>query len=306
MTRSAELSGAQSGAGDLRQILQEQLAEALAGLASRNEAPDIHGARKCIKAARATLRLLRPAIGHERYARENKALRDVGRVLAPARDAASLAAALGELRHKVKTRKARRGSRQFAMELRRQAERLEHRVARRGQARARSRLQAIDARIDQLPITESGWRLICEALVRSYRRARRQGRSGHSRGTTPGLHEWRKLSKYLYIQLQIAMPSAQGGLAATGRRLHKLVDKLGEDHDLAQLRELTLRRSGASNSGHLKELRAVIDKRRRKLRRRAQVVGRKAYAKRPKRFARRLRRSVKRAARQGKSDQALN
>ena len=48
--------------------------------------PNVHGARKLLKRARATLRLLRAVIGDELYRRENVVARDAARPLSNARD----------------------------------------------------------------------------------------------------------------------------------------------------------------------------------------------------------------------------
>lgn len=64
----------------------------------------VHAARKSIKKARAGLRLLREALGEDRYQRENAALRDAGRCLAPLRDATSLREALSAFREQYPAR----------------------------------------------------------------------------------------------------------------------------------------------------------------------------------------------------------
>ena len=48
--------------------------------------PNVHGARKQLKRARATLRLLRPALDDDQYRRENTVARDAARPLSKARD----------------------------------------------------------------------------------------------------------------------------------------------------------------------------------------------------------------------------
>jgi CHAD domain-containing protein len=82
------LRRSESGTQGLRRILREQIAkalEALGGTTLSDEA--VHSARKELKKARATLQLLRDALGDVVYKRENAALRDAARPLSEVRDA---------------------------------------------------------------------------------------------------------------------------------------------------------------------------------------------------------------------------
>ena len=67
-----------------REILLRQLAYAIEEL--EGSKANVHGARKQLKRARATLRLLRPTLGDELYRRENTVARDAARPLSMARD----------------------------------------------------------------------------------------------------------------------------------------------------------------------------------------------------------------------------
>ena len=67
-----------------RGIFLHQVAAAIEAL--EESKPNVHSARKQLKRARATLRLLRPATGDDSYRRENVAARDAARPLSRARD----------------------------------------------------------------------------------------------------------------------------------------------------------------------------------------------------------------------------
>ena len=98
MTHRFEVSHATCGARGMRDLLHRQVEAAIAQLPQR-EATDeqIHRARKHMKAARATLRLLPPTLSAIAYGRENRALRDAARVLSATRDDTVLLKTLGEL-----------------------------------------------------------------------------------------------------------------------------------------------------------------------------------------------------------------
>src|SRR4051812_44960200 len=94
----AELSQAEANAHGMRRVLCDQIDEAAELLRVRRITDThIHSARKTLKKARATLRLLRPAVSSRVYERENATLRDVARPLSAARDARVLLDSLDRL-----------------------------------------------------------------------------------------------------------------------------------------------------------------------------------------------------------------
>src|ERR1700730_13904044 len=103
--------------------LQREIAQARSGLLRRaltNEA--VHNARKRLKAARATLRLLRPALDEEIYRRENLALRDAAKPLGISRDATILAETARALIAKRASAKMRAEAERFVKELKHRAD----------------------------------------------------------------------------------------------------------------------------------------------------------------------------------------
>ncbi|HYN14009.1 MAG TPA: CHAD domain-containing protein, partial [Burkholderiales bacterium] len=89
---------------DPRGAVRGQLEHALKALNGRKRLSDesIHELRRELKRARAGLRLLRQAVGDPAYTRENAALRDAARPLAPVRDATVVLQALDRLVEKNK------------------------------------------------------------------------------------------------------------------------------------------------------------------------------------------------------------
>ena len=96
--------------------------------------------------------------------------------------------------------------------------------------------------------------------------------------STLNLHEWRKQGRHLRSQLQFLEPLWTDREKELGEQTQKLLHLLGEDHDLAVLRE-TLAADPLEFGGHrvLKEIFAIIDPRRADLQRQAFVLGRKLY-----------------------------
>ena len=225
--------------------------------------PNIHGARKQLKRARATLRLLRPAIGDEPYRRENIAARDAARPLSKARDDEVLGQALEGLVERFGSAASglhlRQGTRQLP------ATQLD---------RIKAALERSMARARDWHLDDADWNCIEKGLRSTYRRGRHALRRSRKGRATEDLHEWRKQTKYLWHQLQVITPLAHGPIGELADEFHQLADYLGDEHDLAVLRERA--------AGKLTEL---IERRREELQDKAFALGERLYADKSKTFA---------------------
>ena len=103
------------------------------------------------------------------------------------------------------------------------------------------------------------------------------------------LHEWRKRVKDLRYQLELLEPVWPDVMKATAEQANVLSDLLGDDHDLAVLRELL--------GGELKDvlskeasetLQALIDRKRADLQHSSASLSEKLFAESPKQFESRL------------------
>lgn len=265
-----------------REIFLRQLDSAIAEL--EESKPNVHGARKQLKRARATLRLLRPAIGDDVYRRENIVARDAARPLSKARDEEVLSDALHDLlEHFGPTasglhvtplnQSLQKGRRQSAHEL--PAKQLHEITAalKRSASRARSWQPDNDE-----------WDCIATALRATYRRARRALRHARSDRATEDLHEWRKQTKYLWHQLQILTPLAAGPVGELADEFHHLADYLGDEHDLAVLRERVSTPTTGMSETACSALKTLIDRRRGELQDKALALGERLYADQSKTF----------------------
>ena len=101
------------------------------------------------------------------------------------------------------------------------------------------------------------------------------------------LHAWRKRVKDLWYHVRLLEPLSPGALHGYAGEAHHLSDLLGEDHDLAVLRE-TLLADGAVPAD-LDSVVTLIDHRREQLQAEALQVGARLYVEKPKAFRRRIR-----------------
>ena len=237
----------------------------------------IHEARKALKKARAALRLLRPGLEPAAYRAENALLRDAGRALAPLREARSLLDAPGALRARDRAALPRATLERLIRELREE----KRRVSRDREARQAAigiclrLLRRSLARAQQPDFAAMGAKPLSKGMRRIYRKGRRALAEARTRPSPEALHEWRKQAKYLLNALETLYGARKGRTGKAARRLRRLAERLGDDHDLDALAR-HVRRPGL--------LQAAIMRRRAGLQKKAFALGRKLYRGKAKRF----------------------
>ena len=286
-------AGETAGAG-IKRVLAGQVDNAidhLRGEAGTEPAEAVHEARKNVKKIRSALRLVRDAIGDDVWRRENEHYRDVARKLSSFRDAEILVEALDGLGERFGP-SARDRFDAFRGQLNE-----ENRAAHddgsveRAMVDAAAELAAGRSRIDGLPLDGDGWDLLGPGLHRSYRRGRKRLRAVEEQASVTNLHELRKRVKDLWYQLRLITDADREMLGSLADQTHDLSDHLGDDHDLALLREQVQRRRDAfSSPGDQRHLLEEIDQRRGELQFAAISLGDRIYAEKPKRFIKRLHR----------------
>jgi CHAD domain-containing protein len=286
----------------MRRIARGQLdqgIEELDGQPNRKLDEAVHETRKRLKRLRAALRLERFAVGDETYRRENTTFRDLGKRLSAPRDASVLVDTLDAL-----------GER-FADELPPDhtsplRDRLvqSHKRAVARLRRDRATLDGVRTELEEARIRSASWKYDSDCfgalrpgLQRIYRRGRRSMRAAADDPTDEHLHEWRKRAKDLWHALQIVRPADPKRMKARAKQAHRLSDLLGDDHDLAVLRQhVATTAFPAEDEATRTALLSVIDRRRGSLQREAFRLGARVYGRPPKLFARSVERGWKRRA----------
>jgi CHAD domain-containing protein len=287
----------------IRRIAGGQLSGAqddLEGASEQTLGDAVHETRKRLKRLRACLRLSRDALGDETYDRENTAFRMAGRRLSGARDAEVLVETLDALRERFGTELPAAATDALRARLRD-----EHEQAMKGLREDEAAIDLTLGELDAARTRAAGWTFddagfaaLKPGLRRIYRRGRKRMRAATREPTTENLHEARKRVKDLWHATQIVRPAAPKKLKRLSRRAHHLADLLGDDHDLAVLRDDIERHPQAfDDESSQRAVLAVIDRRREALQRDALKLGGRLYAPSPKRFVRRIERGWhKRAA----------
>jgi len=286
------LRKSESASAGARRVAQEEIEKALELLEAKRTDPaeTVHELRKHFKKVRAALRLVRDEVGPEVYERDNLAVRDLGRRLSAARDAAVRVTALDRLREV--SEKDVPGEEMAAVRrklVRRQKEAV--RRLQKGPAfpEMAAELQDIRRRVQAWPLTKTGFACLEPGLRRVYG----QGRKGHAvsyqEGTDEAFHEWRKRAKDLRYHIDMLSPAWPAVLEDVEKTLHDLTDCLGDDHDFADLRRsLTASRRLLPPNAAGTMVIELIDRRRSDLQAKARPIGARIYSEKPKRFTARL------------------
>jgi CHAD domain-containing protein len=290
---NAKLKKHKPGTRGVQRIARSRIESALQCLSPKKKTTDrsIHSARKELKKARATLRLLRGALGDVSYKRENAALRDAARPLGKVRDGRVLLDALSSLVKYYGAPASALPLTGFQRALNRQRRQSRNEVlGTPGPLRVtRKALREARARSGRWHVGRGGWSVLGAGLQRTYGKARAAFRQARARPTDENLHEWRKQTKYFWHQLQVFEPLWPGQLGELADEAHKLADFLGDDHDLAVLgaRAEQARETFPKQANH-KALLGLIERCRAGLQEKAVQLGLRLYEEKPGVFAARM------------------
>jgi len=277
-------------ASDVKALLVRQLAAASQLLDGKHPITDevVHDARKMMKRARASLRVLRDSIGSDAYHLENARIRDAAKPLSPVRDAKVILETLDDLGAQRPGRRARRELKWIEQPLR-----VNRRSVRREFLRSRTpaelvrALRAVQWHGKRLHLADSTDASLPTGLTRVYRLGRKAFTRAHAVASDDALHESRKQAKYLAQSMKVFESIKARWIGKTVKRAKSIASDLGADHDLALLQERIVAFSPAP-SPEREALFAAIAHRRLELRRKALKKAGKLYRRKVRDFRRRL------------------
>ena len=250
----------------------------------RDPAKTVHLFRTTTKRLRALLLLIRPVIARTTFERENARLKRIADRLAPLRDrtvAVETLMALGQSPEIVRRALPSVSSRRSSLGSTPQP----------ALARAARELDQARARFLKLRIRGDGWEVIGPGLIKVYRQARRRKHAAVSSQRDLAFHRWRIRVKQLFHQLQwleAVWPQRFGRML---KRLRRLEENLGRDHDLLELRSLLRKMPVPADGGAaINRVLRLVEKRSRKLQQASERIGAKAFRESPRKFQRSCRR----------------
>jgi CHAD domain-containing protein len=290
-TMAYKFKADESGRHAIRRCAREQLDRAVVELrdgVNADPVEAVHSARKAIKKERSLLRLARGAMPREQRRRENDILRQAARGLSGARDADVMIASICELSERyagqlpAETFEAVRAH----FEARAQPDNGRSVV----DGRAVAELTAVRDRVADWQLRKGGWKALESGLLRSYSRGRQTFAHAQVSGEMEALHEWRKRVKDLWYHERLLGPTCGPTVRGHVKDLDRLSDLLGDDHDLALLRQ-ELTQPSAPVPVDLDAVVGLVDHRRNELQTEATRIGERVYAETPKAYRRRMRES---------------
>ncbi len=240
-------------ADEVRRTAVELLEKAVEHLRAEPEpsVKDVHQARTSLKKLRSLLRLVRAELGEERWRDLDRRLRDSGRALSALRDAdvgtATFDALAPSLAGTVDGGTVARVASALA------ADAADARARARDQSTAGAVAQDLAATLSAAHcwlIGARGFSALGPGLGRQYRLGRSAYAAIGRRPDDEELHDLRKRAKDLWYHLLLLGPVWPPVTEVLAREAHHLSDLLGDDHDLAVLREtLAGRHWGTAGEG---------------------------------------------------------
>jgi len=238
-----ELNPEKSLKQNLRRLLAKQndkAASALRGEMNLQDDAIVHEVRKRFKRIRAMARLGREALGEERAGEINSWFRDAGRSLSEMRDAGVLIHTINNLADEWTDEDRPEAFEPLRVLLNSRREEAARRWIdeRDVFASVGEQLEKSGHLLKSLDVDRHGWERLAEGLSRSYERCFRAWLKARDRPDVDTLHGWRKRVKDLFYQSQVAATVRPGYFARMETEADSLADLLGEDHDLAVLRQV--------------------------------------------------------------------
>jgi CHAD domain-containing protein len=276
----------------VKRIAREEIGSAVQylrgrGGVSRDEA--IHEARKNIKKTRALLRLVRPELG-DVYTSESARLRDAGQKLSPIRDLGALITTFDRLKKergktlgKVPLTAIRRKLvlHKKHVEAEVGVQELMHGLA--------ASLRLTLGSVRRWPLETDGFGALEPGLRKTFRAGKMALQALKKNGSREKFHEWRKRVKDHWYHIRLLENLWTDVLKGYEQTLKELEDSLGEDLNLAILRDHILSASGPQGEGRVVDrIVKAIDESRKELRERALAIGRRVYAEKPRQFTREM------------------
>jgi CHAD domain-containing protein len=271
----------------LRRIAKELIDDAIAW----SEKPDadlheaVHEVRKDCKKIRGLLRIVRPA-APKLYAAENAAFRDAAASLSFIRDIEASIESHDALMARFEDemdqeslapiRAALSGYKHHVSET---AGDLEGRLAEFRMAMLDARERVETWKLPKKRQKGDGWQLLEAGLSKTYQRGRRAMAAAYDAPSVEAFHDWRKRAKYLRYHIRLLRPAWPQLLRQTHEEVKTLGELLGDDHDLAVLREvLPLALESVPDPQQTPSIQALIERRSLELRGQAHWLGLRIYA----------------------------
>lgn len=272
-----------------KRILNGRLEKCRAALEQADAHAAIHDARKEMKKIRAFGRLMRAEIGKKTYRMTNMYYRDLGRKLAPARDAAAMLGTLDLIADDVTQDQEKKAFRDIKNHLVSQKS-----AASRTIIKGDELLNTLKSDLVRAEQIHNAWKVRHEnfqafrgGLGKTYKRCRKAMKKAYKKKTADAFHEWRKRAKYLRYQIGYLREVWHKPMKSLEKELHQLTDYLGNEHDLSVLKA-HIQQMEYEDKEAINNIIAIIDRKKDELQLLARPLGDKILLDTKKDFLKRL------------------
>jgi CHAD domain-containing protein len=277
---------------EIRRVATERLENALeqlGGELAHDPAVAVHTARKDIKKTRSLMRLVKDSLGADRFKVENGRLRDAAHVLAGAREADAKAEALASLITHAEASASQEtlaAARAWHDGMAGQSGSGADVVHSAGEASALIRQARDDARLWAL--CYGSFELIAPGIRRTYAQGRRALAAATEDPSDETVHEWRKRVKDMWYSLRLLGNVWEPVIRPLADQAHDLSERLGDHHDLGEVRVAIESGEADLAEAAKEELGALVDALQAELHAEAISLGRRLYSEGPRRYVERL------------------
>ncbi|MCB9677905.1 MAG: CHAD domain-containing protein [Alphaproteobacteria bacterium] len=207
----------------------------LSGEGHPDEVEAVHEARKSLKKARSLVRLVRDGMPQYRHA--NRLCRDAGRKISGLRDASARIETLDMARERFPEGAVDEALDRIRVELVRRRDQAHATVGGPQMAAALTIAREARTHAEILEVDGIDASTLRSGLARTYDRGLKLFRKVQKGYDTELLHQWRKRAKYHRYHVGFLVNAWPLPLKAREKALHTLTEYLGDDHDLAVLRD---------------------------------------------------------------------
>ena len=288
---SFRLQADESLAEGLRRVTLDQLQYARRALEQLLVDAGVHEARKSIKRVRAVLRLTRSYVGDGVYGPDNASLRDMGRTLGPARDAAVLLQTFDALIAQDASEPGTGVLEGFRHHLADRKRTLENAINETVKREVLGFLDHFSTRVadwasdPNRPSIPDDFEAIANGFRRIYRQGRKRMTDAQANPSTSAFHLWRKRVRYLSYQVHLISESSAYLAEELAPDLAELAVGLGTEHDLAVLSEMAGEQPDLiEDETSRRELLKLLEQHRLDLQAAMGPIGRRIYQEAPQQF----------------------
>jgi CHAD domain-containing protein len=252
---------------------------------TRNLGADVHLVRVTTKKLRALLRLIRPVIRKTVFDRENARLREAARRLAPVRDMDVARKTLATLSHSNGDEREAKGIVRTRIDPGCDS----HVEISKAMEQTVRDLQQTRPCLRRIRIDGRGWRTIEPGLRDVYEQCRKRMKKALGQHDDEAFHQWRIRVKNLYYELQMLHPVWPERLSKMIKRLKKLEEKIGADHDLVVLKRSLQSTPDAFGSARaIEQMIDSLEEKSKRLRQSAEPLGQAIFHQKSGRFVGKL------------------